>query len=728
MKKRQNKIVSMLLAALMILAGFPASTLPAAALPAESGTVFASAADGAGLETADIFLSVQDGGYIVPKQAATVTADLSARYGYEDVEGTVSGLDALLKAHQIRYALTNGAYDEAGFAAWVRGAVTVSELGYVTAAFGKSKPDLSLLVDGEMPGEDGVAFAIPDMPVAGGDNVEFLIYQDADALDYYTWFEDETGKTEAVTAAVGENLTLTLKGDMLLTMMFGRPLDGDRIIDTGACEDLPIVTLDPDTGAPSPFAPAVTADEDGAFTVRFAEPGTYILSARGDAYADIFAPWCVVTVFSDSAAVSKLEIGGGYKTQYVLGEAFSAAGMVITATFSDGGRKVLTHGEVEFTGFDSAVRGAQTVTVRYKTAQATFKITVLYPETSGPATINVYLTLYGDTVHTPPEDGGPTHTLQHGGLTLWIPRNTVVTVSRNATVLDVLEKAMTQEGLTWENPSGQYIASVTKDGVTLGGGTNGAKSGWMYTLNGRGTLNGVAEQYLENNDRIVFHYTDDYELEEGGEFLKPGGGQTGATGGAEAPFAPKPQTDPFIDVTAGSWYYEAVGYVHENDLMHGADDGVFDPDGRMTRDAFVMMLHRYEGKPAVAMTAATSGFIDVADGMWYSDAIFWAIENGIAKGYGSVRFGPVHYISREQIAIILIRFAQMKGHGTESRSDLTVYADADKISDWAQDAVRWANAEGLLRGRSGTRLAADEAATRAEAAMLFMRFAEILAQ
>ncbi|MDR0672005.1 MAG: hypothetical protein LBF64_06790, partial [Oscillospiraceae bacterium] len=303
MKQWQNKLVSMLLAAAVVLAGLPALTLPAAALSAENETVFGPAADEPGRGTADIFLSAQDGGYAVPKQAATVPADLSARYGYEDAEGIVTALDVLLKTHQIWYALTEDDYDEEEFAAWVRGAVAVSEQGYVTAAFGKNNPGLSLLVNGEMPGEDGAAFAIPDAPVADGDDVEFLIYQDtAYYADFYTWFEDDKEKAEAVTVAAGEDLTLTLKGDMLLTLMYGEPLDGDALADTGLCEDLPIVTLDPATGAAAPFAPTVAADEDGTFTVRFAEPGTYILSARGDAYVDIFAPWCVVTVTAPKPA------------------------------------------------------------------------------------------------------------------------------------------------------------------------------------------------------------------------------------------------------------------------------------------------------------------------------------------------------------------------------------------------------------------------------------------
>jgi hypothetical protein len=429
----------------------------------------------------------------------------------------------------------------------------------------------------------------------------------------------------------------------------------------------------------------------------------------------------------EPATVFKLEIGGDYKTRYVVGESFSTAGMVITATFSNGDTKILTPEEVEFAGFDSAVRGVKTVALRYQTVEASFEITVLYPETSSPATITVYLTLYGDTVHTPPEDGGPTHTLQHGGLTLWIPRNTVFTVSRNATVLDVLEKAMTQAGLTWENPSGNYITSITKDGVTLGERTNGAKSGWMYTLNGSHPLNGVAQQYLENNDRIVFHYTDDYEQEEGAEYWaqspsggsKTGDGAAATADGSETPLA---GLFPFADVAESDWFYGDVYYMWENSLMNGTSATLFSPSRTLTRGMVVTVLYRAEGEPDVSSVA--NHFPDVTAGRYYTEAVVWAADHEIVLGYTDGKFGPDDDITREQMAAILYRYEQYAGKTPADTVEALAFADEGSVSAYAKEAVGKLVTQGIIAGKPNNRFNPQGGATRAEFAAVLHRFKE----
>ena len=102
----------------------------------------------------------------------------------------------------------------------------------------------------------------------------------------------------------------------------------------------------------------------------------------------------------------------------------------------------------------------------------------------------------------------------------------------------------------------------------------------------------------------------------------------------------------------------------------------------------------------------------------------WAEENGIAEGRGDATFGPTQDVTREQIAALLMRYANYRGYDTSSANDLTSYIDAGKISTWALETVKWANAEGLITGRTENTIAPLENATRAEVAIVVMRFME----
>lgn len=199
----------------------------------------------------------------------------------------------------------------------------------------------------------------------------------------------------------------------------------------------------------------------------------------------------------------KLEISGA-KTEYYVGDEFDLTGATITAYWTMG--KANTHPtqvDLKITGYDSGKHGQQTVTLQYGAAKVEIVVTVLYKE---PEDITVTITLLGDKAHG---DNGQVHGLSKGGLTAWVSGHKVE-VTTNMTVWDALQQLL---GVTWDNPTGNYIKSVTYGGVTIGEFTNGKNSGWMYTLNGKYPMLGVSEQYLKKGDVIVFHYTDDYTLE-----------------------------------------------------------------------------------------------------------------------------------------------------------------------------------------------------------------------
>ena len=203
----------------------------------------------------------------------------------------------------------------------------------------------------------------------------------------------------------------------------------------------------------------------------------------------------------------KLDISGDYKTTYTVGDSLDFSGAVITAHWTMGKADTIVDAkDITITGFDTNTRGQQTVTLSYGAAKAEITVTVLLPVGKD---ITVTFSLLGDSVHG---NSGDKHTLADGNLEKWIDGVTV-TVGNNATVLDVITKALGSKYII-ENKTGNYIQSITpKDGTALGEFTNGPLSGWMYTLNGKHSNLGVAEQYLITGDVIVFHYTDDYSRE-----------------------------------------------------------------------------------------------------------------------------------------------------------------------------------------------------------------------
>ena len=247
-----------------------------------------------------------------------------------------------------------------------------------------------------------------------------------------------------------------------------------------------------------------------ASTRAFADESITVLLNNGEDSSVNWAQGEDYPVFTDGPVLLAIALSGSYKTDYVLGDSFISDGMTVTAFYSDNSSVPVSLEDVRFSGFDSDTRGVKTITVKYMGAQTSYTVLVLSGETGN---IIVSFTLLGA-----PADGenGGINTLRYGNLDTWIEKDTYV-VSVDATVRDVFETALTEAGLSWENPSGNYVKSITNGDTTLAEFTNGDDSGWMYTLNGTHSLLGVNEQYLSNGDVIVFHYTDDYTVEEGSE-------------------------------------------------------------------------------------------------------------------------------------------------------------------------------------------------------------------
>lgn len=172
----------------------------------------------------------------------------------------------------------------------------------------------------------------------------------------------------------------------------------------------------------------------------------------------------------------------------------------------------------------------------------------------------------------------------------------------------------------------------------------------------------------------------------------------------------KPTTgSSFTDVPAGSWYEEAVNYVHEKGLMNGTSKNGFSPNASTTRGMIVTILARVEG-------------VNTNGTPWYAAGQKWAMDNGISDGTNMPGV-----ITREQLATILYRYAKQKGYNVSKSAALTAFSDADKVSGYAAEAMQWAVAEGLLQGSNG-KLNPQGSATRAQVATILMRFMEKIAK
>ena len=191
-----------------------------------------------------------------------------------------------------------------------------------------------------------------------------------------------------------------------------------------------------------------------------------------------------------------------------------------------------------------------------------------------------------------------------------------------------------------------------------------------------------------------------------------------------ATFKSRSYSSNFTDVPRYEWYYEAVSYVASEGLMNGVSTTQFNPNGTASRAQIVTILWRLAGEPS----ALTGAFTDVPAGQYYSTAVAWASRQGIVTGVGNNRFEPNSNITREQLAVILYRYAQDAGYTTSASANITGYYDYARVNSYARTAMSWAVGAGLITGTSTTTLSPQDTATRAQVATILMRFCENIAK
>ena len=175
----------------------------------------------------------------------------------------------------------------------------------------------------------------------------------------------------------------------------------------------------------------------------------------------------------------------------------------------------------------------------------------------------------------------------------------------------------------------------------------------------------------------------------------------------------------FYDVPGSHWGAEAIDFVTSRELFGGTSAVTFEPERSMNRGMLVTVLYRLENEPNVW---GGGSYTDVPEGMYYSSAVAWADGNGIVTGYADAAFAPGRDITREEMAVVLYRYARYKGLDVTASTDLGRYTDADSISAYAQEAMAWANTHGLITADTTGALTPRGYATRAQVATILQRF------
>ena len=606
--------------------------------------------------------------FIMVPTRVEVSSDLAERYGYaDDVTDGVSALDVLVKYHELTFG--------EDFTKDSKSDYLVVSNGTITTVNGEKTSAFSFAVNGEFPCDKNgeyntqygyTGYTISQTPVAEDGTVEFFFYQDTSMyMDYYTWFTDTDGnRLDTFTVQAGTDFTLGMDGYMYA---YGGGLKPEDRVTHGAAldpEDIQICTVGED-GTLTPVEGKVIG-ENGQVTLSFAAAGSYVLSAMGDEFTNIFSPWLPVTVTaapkSNDAGVSSVTVAGveataGENNTYTVtlpyGTDVTAGSFVIVT--SDAGATVgaLTNEGNVWTF---------TVTAEDGVTSKTYTVTVSFTEApksndAGVSSITVA--------------GFKAVAGANNSYTVTVPYGTVV-------------------------KTGSFVIVTRHPRATVSALTN-TRNIWSFTVTAEDGVTTAVYTVTVNTAALPEPITP------GVDNKKP---------------ASKPEVKlPFTDVSTSDWFYDDVAFVYKNGLFSGTDSRSFSPNASMTRAMLVTVLYRLEGEPTVT---GRSSFTDVRSGAYYEKAVIWAAANGIVTGTDSTSFSPDAKVTREQLAAILYRYAQYRKLDTDASAKLNSFTDADSVSAYASEALGWAVSEGLINGASGKLMPKGDA-TRAQVAAILHR-------
>ena len=607
--------------------------------------------------------------FIMVPTRVEVSSDLAERYGYaDDVTDGVSALDVLVKYHELTFG--------EDFTKDSKSDYLVVSNGTITTVNGEKTSAFSFAVNGEFPcdrnGEYNpqygyTGYTISQTPVAENGTVEFFFYQDTSMyMDYYTWFTDTDGnRLDTFTVQAGTDFTLGMDGYMYA---YGGGLKPEDRVTHGAAldpEDIQICTVGED-GTLTPVEGKVIG-ENGQVTLSFAAAGSYVLSAMGDEFTNIFSPWLPVTVTaapkSNDANVSSVTVAGV--------EATAGENNTYTVTLPYG--TDVTAGSFVIVTSDA---GATVGALTNESNVWTFTVTAEDGVTSKTCTVTVSFT------EAPKSNDAGVSSITVAGFKAVAGANNSYTVTvPYGTVVK----------------TGSFVIVTRHPRATVSALTN-TRNIWSFTVTAEDGVTTAVYTVTVNTAALPEPITP------GVDNKKP---------------ASKPEVKlPFTDVSTSDWFYDDVAFVYENGLFSGTDSRSFSPNASMTRAMLVTVLYRLEGEPTVT---GRSSFTDVRSGAYYEKAVIWAAANGIVTGTDSTSFSPDAKVTREQLAAILYRYAQYRKLDTDASAKLNSFTDADSVSAYASEALGWAVSEGLINGASGKLMPKGDA-TRAQVAAILHRF------
>lgn len=606
--------------------------------------------------------------FIMVPTRVEVSSDLAERYGYaDDVTDGVSALDVLVKYHELTFG--------EDFTKDSKSDYLVVSNGTITTVNGEKTSAFSFAVNGEFPCDKNgeyntqygyTGYTISQTPVAEDGTVEFFFYQDTSMyMDYYTWFTDTDGnRLDTFTVQAGTDFTLGMDGYMYA---YGGGLKPEDRVTHGAAldpEDIQICTVGED-GTLTPVEGKVIG-ENGQVTLSFAAAGSYVLSAMGNEFTNIFSPWLPVTVTaapkSNDANVSSITVAGveataGENNTYTVtlpyGTDVTAGSFVIVTSDAGATVSALTNEGNAWTF---------TVTAEDGVTSKTYTVTVSFTEApksndAGVSSITVA--------------GFKAVAGANNSYTVTVPYGTVV-------------------------KTGSFVIVTRHPRATVSALTN-TRNIWSFTVTAEDGVTTAVYTVTVNTAALPEPITP------GVDNKKP---------------ASKPEVKlPFTDVSTSDWFYDDVAFVYKNGLFSGTDSRSFSPNASMTRAMLVTVLYRLEGEPTVT---GRSSFTDVRSGAYYEKAVIWAAANGIVTGTDSTSFSPDAKVTREQLAAILYRYAQYRKLDTDASAKLNSFTDADSVSAYASEALGWAVSEGLINGASGKLMPKGDA-TRAQVAAILHR-------
>lgn len=198
----------------------------------------------------------------------------------------------------------------------------------------------------------------------------------------------------------------------------------------------------------------------------------------------------------------------------------------------------------------------------------------------------------------------------------------------------------------------------------------------------------------------------------------------------DAPLAGLPELEPvytpedFRDVAPETAYFSEISRIMGLGLMGGTGDGLFAPDAPLTRAMAAAILYRMHGASG---TGNVTDFTDIPDGSYFADAVAWAAGAGMVSGIDSAHFAPYRPITRQDLLVMLWRYAAALGLDTSVEGEALPerFTDLGLIDAWAEDAVTWAFKNGLIAGRSETKLDPRGRSSRAETCVILTRFLEL---